>query len=133
MFRYANIPSSTSSIYDDLCSVSIEDSFTFRCVSQLEVLSSFRSIKSKAIGIDGLNPRFFEILLSKLLPYVTHVFNTILTKSTFPDEWKKSKITPIPKQNNEFTFPLLFKVIENIMSEPINEYVRSHNILCAMQ
>ena len=61
--------------------------FTFQCVSQLEALSSFRSIKSKAIGIDGLNPRFFEILLSKLMSYVTHVFNTVLTKSTFPDEW----------------------------------------------
>ena len=110
----------------------IEDSFTFRCVSQLKVLSSFCSIKSKAIGIDGLNPRFFEILLPKLLPYVTHVFNTILTKSTFSDEWKESKITPIPKQNNEFPpisiFPFLSKVIQNIMSEQINEYVRSHNI-----
>ena len=107
MFRYVNIPSSTSSIYDDICSVSFEDSFTFRCVKQLEVLSSFRSVKSKPTGIDGLNPRFFEILLSKLLPYVTHVFNTILTKSTFPDEWKKSKITPIRKQNNEFRISLL--------------------------
>ena len=106
-------------------------------IEELEVLSSFRSIKSKAIGIDGVNPRFIEILLSKLLPYVTHVFNTILTKSTFPDEWKESKITPIPKQNNEFRpisiLPFLSKVIENIMSEQINEYVRSHNILCAAQ
>ena len=133
MFRSATIPV----VYDDLSSVSIEDSFTFRCVSELEVLSSFRSVKSTAIGIDGLNPRFFEILLSKFLPYVTHVFNTVLTTSTFPDEWKKSKITPIPKQNNEFRpiyiLPFLSKVIENIMSEQINEYVRSHNILCATQ
>ena len=50
---------------------------------------------------------------------------------------EKSKITPIPKQNNEFRpiFILIFlsKVFENIMSERINEYVRSHNILCAVQ
>ena len=128
MFGYANIPSSTSSIYDDLCSVSIEDAFTFRCVTQLEVLSSFHSIKSKAITIGGLYPRFFEILLFKLLPYFTHVFNTVLTKWTFPDEWKKSKITPKPKQNNEFrpisNLPFLSKIIEYIMSEQINEYVR---------
>ena len=60
MFRYANIPSSTSSIYDELYNVPIEDSFTFRCVSQVEVLSSFRSIKSKATGIDELNSRFLK-------------------------------------------------------------------------
>ena len=103
----------------------------------MKILLHFDALANWAIGIDGLNPRFFEILLSKLLPYVTHVFNTILTKSTFPDEWKESKITPIPKQNNEFRpisiLPFLSKVIENIMSEQINEYVRSHNILCATQ
>ena len=87
MFRNVNIPSSTSNIYDDLCSVSIEDSFYFSFRFR-----SFRSIKSKATSIDGLNNRFFEILLSKLLPYVSHVFNTVLTKSTFPDEWKNQKL-----------------------------------------
>ena len=100
-------------------------------------MSSFRSIKSKATGIDGLNPRLFEILLSKLLPYVIQVFNTVETKSTLPDEWKKSNITPMPKQNNEFRpifiFPFLSKVIENIMSEQINEYAKNNNILCAVQ
>ena len=35
MFRNANVPSSTSNIYDDLYNVSIEDSSTFRCVSLL--------------------------------------------------------------------------------------------------
>ena len=135
MFRYANIPSSTNSINDDICSVPIKDSFTFRCVSQLEVMSSFRSIKSKATGIDGLNTRFFKILLSTLLPYVTHVFNTALVKLTFPDEWRKSKIAPIPKQQQRLISILTFlsKVIENIVSEQINEYVRNHNIWCAFQ
>ena len=62
------------------------------------------------------------------MPYVTHVFNTVLTKITFSDVWKKSKITPTSKQNNEFR-PISIlrfssKVIENIMSVRINEYVR---------
>ena len=65
------------------------------------------------------------------MPYATHVFNTVLTKSTFLDECKKSNITTIPKQNNEFRpisiLPFLSKVIENIMSEQINEYVSNHN------
>ena len=42
-----------------------------------------------------------------------------------------------PKQNNKFRpiyiLPFLSQVIENIMSEQINEYVRNHNILCAAQ
>ena len=111
--------------------------FTFRCVSQLEVISSFHSIKSKASGIDGLNHSFFEILLYKFLPYVIHVFKTVLAKSTFPENSKKSKIKLIPKQNNEFRpiyiLPLLSKVIENITSEQSNEYIRDHNFLNAVQ
>ena len=69
------------------------------------------------------------------MPYVTHV----LTKSTFPENWKKSKITPkiTLKQNNEFRpisiLLFLSKIIENVMSEQINEYISNHNFLYAVQ
>jgi hypothetical protein len=41
---------------------------------------------------------FLRILLPQVLPYITHIFNTILTTSKFPMAWKISKIVPIAKK-----------------------------------
>ena len=56
-----------------------------------------------------------------------------MTKFTFPDEWKLTKIVPIPKTNNEFRpiaiLPFLSKVMENIIARQINIYLESHKYL----
>lgn len=80
-------------IRDNECNTS----FKFVCVSQLDVLESFLSIKSNAVGLDKLHPTFIKSLLPVMLPFFTHVFNTILTTSAYPPSWKKAKIIPIPK------------------------------------
>lgn len=136
-FVNINIPPPAQNIYDDLCSVPIKNQFSFRCVSQCEVLLSFAAVKSKSTGLDEINPHFLGMLMPKLLPYVTHLFNTILTKSVFPEGWKLSKIIPIPKQNNDYRpiaiLPFLSKVMENIMSKQINDYIKQKNLLSDKQ
>ena len=95
------------------------------------------SVKSNAIGSDDLDPLFLKILTSRRLPFCTHLFNTVLTKSTFPDEWKLTKIIPIPKTNNEFrpiaVLPFLSKVMENMIARQINSYLESHKYLTVCQ
>lgn len=73
---------STSSRYDDLCYIPLEGPFTF----QLQVSQCLFSVKSHAIGLDDLEPIFIKSLTYRLLPYLTHQFNTILTQSTIPDQ-----------------------------------------------
>ena len=97
-FVNIDIPKSSHNIYADLCSLPIENTFSFRCVSQREVLLSFSAVKSNAVGVDGINPSFLNVIIPKLLLFVTHLFNTILTRSVYPDGWKQSKIIPIHKQ-----------------------------------
>ena len=57
--------------------------------------------------------------------------------SSFPDEWKRSKIIPIPKSNNEFRpiviLPFLFKVMENLIAKQMNNYLISNNFLSDRQ
>ncbi|XP_059221030.1 uncharacterized protein LOC131995848 [Stomoxys calcitrans] len=89
-------------IYENMNTVQVENPFSFCCVDQTDVLNSILSIKSDATGTDGINPRFIKIIMPKLLPYVTYIFNTVLTKSTFPHEWKLAKIIPTRKSNNEY-------------------------------
>ena len=71
------------------------------------------------------------------MPFYTNLFNTVLTESTFPDEWKLAKTLPIPKTNNEFRpiaiLPFLSKVMENIIARQINSYPESHKYLTVSQ
>ena len=76
--------------------------FAFAGVSQMDVAQSINKIKSKVTGVDDLNPTFLKTILHIVLPYITHIFNTVLTTSVFPDIWQKSKVIPIPKTQNEY-------------------------------
>ena len=93
-FVNINAPTPESNIYNDLCFVPLENHFSFRCVNQLEVLESLSSVKSNAVGSDDFDTLFVKALSPRLLPYFTHLFNLVLT--SFPDEWRWTKIIPIP-------------------------------------
>lgn len=136
-FVNIDVPLSTHNAYENLSTVSIEHNFSFRCVDQNEVLSNFIAVKANAVGIDGINPKFLRLAVPKLLPYISHIFNTALTKSVFPEDWKMSKVIPIPKANNDYRpiaiLPFLSKVLERIMYDQINEYILSHSLLTSFQ
>ena len=123
-FVHSRVPASIGNTYDDLSCVSPPYSFSFRCVAQFEVLECISVVKSNAIDSDDLDPLFLKVLTPRLLPFYAHLFNTVLTKSTFPDGWKSDKILRIPKTNNEFRpiafLPVLSKVMENVIAIQIN-------------
>lgn len=107
--------------------------FNFRCITNAETLFSLLSIKSNAIGYDDIHPKFIKILLPYLLPYISHLFNTILTTSIFPKRWKHAKIIPVPKTTSEFRpiaiLPYMSKALERIMHDQINTYLRRFKLL----
>ncbi|XP_059217457.1 uncharacterized protein LOC131994675 [Stomoxys calcitrans] len=119
--------------YSNISTAQIEDTFSFRCVSPEEVLQSFATIKSDAMGFDGIHPRFAKLVLPKILPFVTHIYNNILTKSTFPTDWKLAKIIPIPKQNSEFRpiaiLPFFSKALERIINTQIDAFLSFRGLL----
>jgi len=111
--------------------------FSFACVNQCDVLNSIMSVKSNAVGLDGMHPKFIKIILPIVLPYITHIFNTCLTTSQFPDLWKVSKIIPIPKSKTEYRpiaiLAFLSKALENIMYRQMNEYFTKYKLLSERQ
>lgn len=62
----------------------LEDGFDFSGVTPEDVVESLISLKSNAIGFDKVNPTFFKAILPHILPFVTHIINTIFTTSIFP-------------------------------------------------
>ncbi|XP_075159066.1 uncharacterized protein LOC142232218 [Haematobia irritans] len=115
----------------------IYGSFEFRCVSYDEVVISFSKVKSNAVGLDGIDPKFIRIILPTILPFVTHFFNTILTTSMYPTMWKHAKIIPVPKSNLDFRpisiLSYLSKVFEKILHSQMSEYLHRESLLTGRQ
>jgi len=113
------------------------DNFSFSCISVIDVYSSLTSIKSNAIGLDNIDPKFIKLIMIPLLPILTHIFNTILTKSTFPKAWKMAKIVPIPKSQNEFR-PIAIlcyfsKALEIIMYRQMDAFFAINSLITDCQ
>lgn len=87
--------------------------------------------------MDNVHPKFLKILLPNLIAFITHIFNTIITKSCFPTIWKHAKIIPIPKSNNEYRpialLPYLSKAFEKILHHQINTYLNYNLLLSPKQ
>lgn len=111
--------------------------FEFKNTTQEDVLESILSIKSESAGHDGVHPKFVKLILPYILPQITHLFNTILTTSTFPYMWKHAKIIPIPKPNHEFRpiaiLPYLSKVFERLIHSQISKYLQDNSLLTDKQ
>jgi hypothetical protein len=78
------------------------------CVDELdaeinveEVTRAINSLKSgKSSGSDGLIGEIFSSCADILSPIIVKLFNVIFETGTYPQEWTKGIITPIPKKKN---------------------------------
>jgi len=75
----------------------IEDKFCFKYVLPEDIIQAIFSIKSKAVGFDGVCIMFLKMFLPALLPVLDHLFNYSLQHGTFPSLWEKANIIPVPK------------------------------------
>lgn len=114
-----------------------EAQFDFQCFNQTDILESFCHVKSNAVGLDDIHPRFIKIILPWIIPFLMHLFNTIITTSTFPVGWKLAKIIPVPKTDKEYrpiaVLPYLSKIFERLLHKQISKYVNDNNLLTDRQ
>jgi hypothetical protein len=112
--------------------------FKFSPISQLQVYTSFKRVKSKAQGSDGIPLDFIKKLLPFILPFITNIFNSSLQQEHFPSQWKSSLIKPIPKKNDtseaqDFRpisfLPILSKAFEKLIYDQVSNFLKHHNIL----
>ena len=104
------------------------DHLHFANVSNFEIWYAVREITSESIGSDDIPIRFIKMLMPIILNYVTHIVNTCITRSTFPEIWKLAFVVPInkiknPNQLTDFRpisiLPCLSKILEKILKEQI--------------
>ena len=114
------------------------ESFYFNRIDQTDVVYAMNSIKSNALGLDKIPMKFLKAICPILIDPITHLFNSIVTTSVFPEAWKKSKIIPIKKKANLSSMdnlrPIsilcaLTKIFEKIDKTDISNYISRHNLM----
>lgn len=120
----------------------IDDAFSLSNVDLNTTYRALIGIKSNAIGTDNIPPRFLKLILPHLLPYITHIYNSVLTSSIFPASWKTAKVIPIPKISNPkgpndyrpiSILSYLSKGLERIIAEQLQQHFAHNNLLSTWQ
>lgn len=122
--------------------IHVSEGFRFRSVNDTEIIRALYSIKSNAVGLDGIPIIFIKIMSHFILPYIKHLFNTIISSSKFPRGWKAVKIIPIKKKprvnsiNNLRPISILCalsKVLEKLLKTQISTFVSEMDFLHPLQ
>jgi hypothetical protein len=118
------------------------EKFHFSYVEPAQVYKSILEITSSAEGHDGVCVKMLKLIPQVILPTLTNIVNSSLQMSTFPSEWKKALICPIPKvkrpESPKDFRPIsllctLSKIVEKVVYEQILAYVNAHNIIDPFQ
>ncbi|XP_058839336.1 uncharacterized protein LOC131694845 [Topomyia yanbarensis] len=113
-----------------------EPDFNFRHTNIDEICRKIHEIGTNATGSDEIPISFIKQLCPFILPALSHLFNSIIDTRSFPSNWKKALITPIPKLSNptepkDFrpisVLPALSKVLEKILLAQITDHLDNPN------
>ena len=117
--------------------------FRFGYVSNVFIRKQLKSIKrKKATSLDELPATVLKDCADCLSPIVTHIINLSITTSTFPELWKKARVTPIHKSGSVdkpenyrpiLVLPILLKICERAIHSQVVEYLENHKLLSETQ
>ena len=80
-------------------------------ISVKQVVDDLKNIPdNKATGLDGIGIKHLKKALNVVVPSLTHIYNTSIASSSFADNLKRAKLTPVHKNNliqdrKNFLFP----------------------------
>ena len=120
----------------------LKSTLAFETVDESCVLRIILSMKSGAVGADGIGVYVLRLCVPFLLPYVTHVINCSISSCVFPSAWKRALVTPIPKVPSPANLsnlrpisvlPVLSKILEKILNSQLRCHLEKNNILPGVQ
>ena len=117
--------------------------FSFHAVSQGEMLSAIRGIKSGKIhDYFGLNAIMVKYVCTLIVAPLTILFNLCVEEGSFPDILKIACVTPLYKKGNSeepsnyrpiSILPVISKIFERLLKDQLLCYLEHNNILSENQ
>lgn len=131
----AGVNSNTTTVSDFFVGL---DGFSFDCINVDDLCIALTKVRSNAIGTDCFPIKFIKLIFPYISTHILHLFNMIITTSTFPDSWKFARVVPIPKKGNSYDnenlrpisiLPSLSKVLEHVIKHQITQYILRHKLI----
>ena len=107
--------------------------------NRVEVLKLIKDINiNKSSAIPNLSSKVLKPACLALIDQFTFIFNLCLEKNEFPEEWKYTKVTPLPKDGDMSKctnyrpislLPLPGKNLEHIIHDRINIFCNDNKII----
>ena len=104
-----------------------------------EVLDIVKELKnSKSTGLDDIDTSILKLVISDILPAITHIINLSLSTLKFPSAWKLAKIIPLLKKGDPLNpqnyrpvalLAIMSKVLERVIFKQIVKYVEGNSLL----
>ena len=117
--------------------------FNFNNVLEDEILDVIESFQiKKATGIDNISVRILKENKLTLISALTHLTNSVISGSKFPDCLKIARVTPLFKKGSKTDpnnyrpisiLPALSKVIEKILTKQIRAFMEDFNLFTDTQ
>ena len=80
--------------------VPIDEQFTLKAVSQVDILNTIKSLKSDcSTGPDHISVQFIKLAADQLAGPLTVIINNCIANSQLRQIWKLARISPIPKND----------------------------------
>ena len=88
-------------------------------------------------GTDNLPSKFIKLVYEDICSPLTFIINSCIMKNKFPNAWKLSRVTPLPKIQNPIDvthyrpisiLPALSKVFEKIVLEQMLEFIDQQHV-----
>lgn len=118
--------------------ISDDNSFNIQQVNEIDILKILKSLKSNAVGLDGIS---LDMILSTL-PYslsaITAIMNRSIETGVFPRNWQEALIKPIPKKSLPSSLsdlrpvsilPCMSKIVERVVADQMRLFLEKNDIL----
>ena len=137
----STINTSSFKVNEDLL-YNLSYKFNFEMCTENDVLVCLSTIKSNAVGEDGVGLKFVRIILPFIIGPLTHIINFSLTTCTFPHLWKIANVIPVQKKKEPSVpedyrpislLPLFSKVYERLLAGQIIRHLEMHKLLTENQ
>ena len=119
------------------------ESFNFVRTTYIETRKAIRALRNDcSTGQDKIPSKFLKLCINEITGPICHIINTAIEEKSFPEQWKISKITPIPKIDQPLEpsdyrpisiLPILSKVYEKILMQQIVNHIESQQLLSKNQ
>lgn len=122
---------------DEIKRPTIQNPLDLKLTTDADVIKIINNITTNSSGQDGLTIKMIRLTLPKTLSIITAIINRSIATHTFPAQWKKALIRPIPKKTiidnvkdlrPISILPVLSKVLEKVVLKQITDYLDANNI-----